>query len=253
MAQTDNRSWNLERFVDSFILELDRAQDTLAVKGVNRKLTYTVRDVNLDLHVFPKYDGRRVDFTTARPGEEGASRLSIQLGSITDRQIVDHAAAPPDVDDVKIEEIEDLDDEVKETLQSVGIRSEKDLERVAEERVDVGNLVERRTGKRTDYGKLAGLIRRSKRRRAAPRVLSVDIALGDAGPELRLEGENLVLHPEAGGDFPSAFLNQRHLRVVHASPTKVHLALSSSLLDSGENRLSVALDEGAVVNLNIET
>lgn len=252
MAEVDNRSWNLERFVDSFILELDRAQDTLAVKGLNRKLTYTVRDVNLDLHVFPRYDGRRVSFTTARPGEEGASRLSIQLGSITDRQIVDHTAEPPAVDDVKIEEIAELDDEVKETLQSVGIRSERDLKRVARERVDVANLVERRTGKRTDYGKLADLIKRARRRVATPRVQSVEITSDGPGPELRLIGDNLVLEGDAPG-FPAALLNREPVRVTRASRTELCMELEAGQLRRGDNQLSIALDSGAVVNLNIET
>ncbi len=45
MASSNNRSWNLETFLDSLIFELDKAQDTLSVKGMNRKLTYTVKDM----------------------------------------------------------------------------------------------------------------------------------------------------------------------------------------------------------------
>ena len=44
-------TWKLESFLDSLIVELDRAQDTLSVKGVTRRLTYTVRDVAVDLFV----------------------------------------------------------------------------------------------------------------------------------------------------------------------------------------------------------
>jgi len=76
---TSNQQWNLESFVDSFILELDKAQDTLAVKGVTRKLTYTVKDVALDLQIFPIYEGGKIRFVTAQPGEAGSSRLSLQL------------------------------------------------------------------------------------------------------------------------------------------------------------------------------
>jgi KaiC/GvpD/RAD55 family RecA-like ATPase len=77
-----NRAWGLEDFLDSLIIELDKAQDTLAVKGVTRPLTYTVKDVALDLHTFPIYDGRQVRFTTAQPGEAGASRLTIERGAV---------------------------------------------------------------------------------------------------------------------------------------------------------------------------
>ena len=47
--------WNLESFLDSLILELDKAQDTLSLKGVTRKLTYSVLNVALDLQIFPQY------------------------------------------------------------------------------------------------------------------------------------------------------------------------------------------------------
>jgi hypothetical protein len=47
----ENRPWNLETFLDSLIYELDRAQDTLALKGVNRPLTYTVKDMALELQL----------------------------------------------------------------------------------------------------------------------------------------------------------------------------------------------------------
>ena len=66
-------AWKLNSFLDSLILELDRAQDTLAVKGINRPLTYTVKDVSLELQLFPNFDGRELRFTTAAPGETGAA------------------------------------------------------------------------------------------------------------------------------------------------------------------------------------
>ena len=56
MVSKHNRPWNLESFLNSLIFELDKAQDTLSVKGLNRKLTYTVKDVALDLQIFPEYD-----------------------------------------------------------------------------------------------------------------------------------------------------------------------------------------------------
>ena len=60
-------SWKLNSFLDSLILELDRAQDTLALKGINRRLPYTVRDLALELHLFPDFDGRDLRFITAGP------------------------------------------------------------------------------------------------------------------------------------------------------------------------------------------
>lgn len=247
-----NRSWNLERFVDSFILELDRAQDTLAVKGLNRKLTYTVRDVSLDLQVFPQFDGERVSFTTAGPNQDGSSRLTIQLGSITDRQIVEHADDPVASGEVKIEDLEDLDEDTRHSLQAVGIRSERELNRLAERNVDVGTIVERKTGKRTDYSKLADMIRRSRRATAVPRIQSIDVGQGERGPEIVLTGENLALD---GGDahFPAAVLNDRPAPITRANRTELCVHVQPGHLRPGANQLSIALDSGAIVTLNIET
>ena len=56
--------------MDSLIVELDRAQDVLAVKGLTRPVTYTVKDVDVDLRCFPQFDGRQrpVPYRPAGPG-----------------------------------------------------------------------------------------------------------------------------------------------------------------------------------------
>ena len=72
-AERRNRAWNLKSFMDSLIVELDRAQDALGVKGLTRPVTYTVKDVDVDLRCFPQFDGRQVRFLTAQPGEDGSS------------------------------------------------------------------------------------------------------------------------------------------------------------------------------------
>src|SRR5262245_38120073 len=101
--------WRLKSFLDSLTMELDSVQDTLAVKSVNRKLSYTVRDVDLELQLFPAFDGEELRFTTARPGETGAAKINLQLGSITDRQIRETAGDPLTTDDVPIEGVEGID------------------------------------------------------------------------------------------------------------------------------------------------
>ena len=82
-----NAAWRLEDFVDSLVVELDKTRETLAVKAINKPLSYSVKEVALDVNAFPTYDGDAVRFTTAQPGQDGASKLTIQLGSITDQQV----------------------------------------------------------------------------------------------------------------------------------------------------------------------
>ena len=102
---TENSAWQLEDFVDSLVLELDKTRETLAVKAINKPLSYTVKEVSLDLNIFPSYDGDQVRFVTAQPGESGASKVSIQLGSITDQQVRATSKAPTEKNDINIDEI----------------------------------------------------------------------------------------------------------------------------------------------------
>ena len=102
----DNTAWQLEEFVDSLVVELDKTRETLAVKAINKPLSYTVKEVALDLNIFPSYDGDQVRFVTAQPGQQGASKVTIQLGSITDQQVRATTKVPAAKDDVKIDEIE---------------------------------------------------------------------------------------------------------------------------------------------------
>ncbi|MEM9276380.1 MAG: hypothetical protein AAGA80_26025, partial [Cyanobacteria bacterium P01_F01_bin.143] len=133
MNSKGNESWNLESFLDSLIFELDRAQDTLAVKGLNRKLTYTVQDLSLELQIFPEFDGDTVRFKTAKPGDSGASKVSFQLGSIRDNQIREVTRQPLSTDEIALEEI-DIPEEKRKELQKLGIKSAEDLRRTVEER-----------------------------------------------------------------------------------------------------------------------
>src|SRR5829696_1156624 len=96
----DNTGWQLEDFVDSLVVELDKTRETLAVKAINKPLSYTVKEMTLDLNIFPSYDGDRVKFITAQPGQQGASKVTIQLGSITDQQVRATTKVPSAKDDI---------------------------------------------------------------------------------------------------------------------------------------------------------
>src|SRR6188474_3228283 len=109
---TENAAWQLEEFVDSLVVELDKTRETLAVKAINKPLSYTVKEVALDLHIFPSYDGDQVTFVTAQPGQEGASKVTIQLGSITDQQVRATSKLPGLKKDINIYDI-DVDKKTK--------------------------------------------------------------------------------------------------------------------------------------------
>src|SRR6476661_10815924 len=103
---TENTEWQLEDFVDSLVIDLDKTRETLAVKAINKPLSYTVKELALDLNIFPSYDGDRVKFLTAQPGQQGASKVSIQLGSITDQQVRATTKMPADKSTIQLDDID---------------------------------------------------------------------------------------------------------------------------------------------------
>jgi len=246
-GRTAQRAWSLNSFLDSLILELDRAQDTLAVKGINRRLTYTVEDLALELHLFPEFDGGELQFTTARPGETGAAKVSFNLGSITDRQIRETTKEPLTADDVAISEVEGLDAATKSQLQRVGVTSAKDIERMKLKNVDLAKIGDHKV----DYGKLANVINRARRRVNAPTVAKASISQGAAGtPVLAIQGSNLALH-EGKGDFPAAFLNGERVEVLSATSRELQLAVPAEQLRQPRNELRVLLDPYAVMTMEL--
>lgn len=182
-----NKSWNLESFLDSLIVELDKARDTLAVKGINKPLTYTVKDVNLEMQLFPSYDGRDVRFVTAKPGETGASKIAIQLASITDDQIRKTTRDPVGRDDITLEEIPDIDEETKQDLRKVGVASVKDLVKMENRNVDLRKV----NRKGVDYGRLASLLRRARRGESPPEIRRAAMSMETGLPILKVHGNNL--------------------------------------------------------------
>jgi hypothetical protein len=238
-------SWKLNSFLDSLILELDRAQDTLALKGINRRLTYTVRDLSLELQLFPDFDGRELRFTNAGPGDTGAAKISFQLGSITDRQIRETTREPPSKDDIAIDVVDDIDDETKRELRKIGVTTVNDIERMERSNVDM-----KRASGGVNYNKLANILNRTKRRQHAPAVAKAMLVSGEAEPVLALQGSNLATAASIG-DFPIATLNDTPVRVLNASSREVRIALVPGLLHEGVNELRVALDPYAVITLDV--
>ena len=245
-------AWKLNSFLDSLILELDRAQDTLAIKGINRRLTYTVRDLSLELHLFPEFDGSEIRFTTAKPGESGAAKVAFQLGSITDRQIRETTREPITEDDVAIEAIEGIDEETKTTLQKIGVKSARDVERMKNNNVDLREV----SDNRVDYNRLAQVVNRARRQRTAPTVRGASLSPGYGSPEpaieLIIEGSNLATGA-AAGEFPVAFLNDQRVDVVAASEREVRMAVREELVRPGANELTVLLDPYAVLSMELRS
>lgn len=238
-----NTHWNLESFLDSMIVELDKARETLALKAINKPLTYAVKDISMDLQLFPTYDGDNVKFITAQPGQAGASKVSIQLGSITDQQVRETSRVPTK-NDISIDTIEGLDESTKKNLKKIGVTSVKDVEKIEKKNIDLA-----KTGKvDTDYRNLTGLIEKARRAKVPPTVSKVSVTKSIDGPVLELEGKNLSI---AKKYVPVAVVNDQLAEVLSHKPNKLLIKMNEEQLKNDKNEVVITLDPFAIFKMNI--
>jgi hypothetical protein len=240
----ENAAWKLEDFVDSLVVELDKTRETLAVKAITKPLSYTVKEVALDLNIFPSYDGEQVTFVTAQPGQEGASKVSIQLNSITDQQVRATSKIPTVGKDVPIEDIDVDKKSTKEKLRRIGVTTVGELKQVEQHHVDLKQV----TGDDVDYTALANQIGKAQRDQTPPRVSGVSLSMSDDGPCLVLKGKHLAIDETFP---PVAVVNDQLARVRSASPDEVHVELDPRHALRPENELILTFDPFAVMRLNV--
>ena len=248
-GKENNTNWNLESFLDSLIIELDKARETLAVKAINKPLTYAVKDISLDLQLFPTYDGDNIRFTTAQAGQSGASKVSIQLGSITDQQIRETSRIPVSKNDIVIDTIDGIDEGTKKKLKKIGVNSVTDLEKMEKKNIDIEKISANDGGGGINYKNLAGLIEKTRRAKNPPLVAKVSVSKTAEGPVLVLQGKNLAVQQSFA---PVAVINNELTEVVAHDPHLVKLRLRKEILKPGKNEVILTLDPYAVFKVNIQ-
>lgn len=242
---TENTAWQLEDFVDSLVVELDKTRETLAVKAINKPLTYTVKDLALDLNIFPSYDGDQIRFITAQPGQQGASKVSIQLGSITDQQVRATTKIPSAKDDINISDI-DVDKTTKKKLRKLGVNSLQDLKEVDKRNVDLKKV----SDNEIDYRSLANQIQKSKRNQDPPRVNAVSLSRDDSGtPCLLLRGRRLAIDHAFR---PVAVVNGELAEVMSSGDSEMTIRLSDEHRFGDTNEVIVTFDPFAVVKMDVK-
>jgi hypothetical protein len=241
----ENTAWQLEDFVDSVVLELDKTREILAVKAVNKPLSYTVKDLSLDLNIFPTYDGDQVKFTTARPGEQGASKVTIQLGSITDQQVRATSQAPRTRSDVTLDQIP-IDKTTKKQLRKLGVSSVGDLTELEKKNIDIRKA----SDDAVDYGALANQIQKARRGDNPPVVRSVSLSMEDERtPCMVIRGDNLSVDPTFR---PVAVVNQALAEVTSSSHREVKVRLSKENGFRRSNEVILTVDPYAVIRVNVK-
>lgn len=143
-------SWDLREFIESLADELERVHQVARVKAMQRKRLYTVEDMGLSLNVFADYDGDRVRFRTAQPGEQGASKMDLKLGSITDRVVAETTSEDALRERTPLEQVapEAVRPEEARRLRRYGVDTAEDVARLGRrgvrvEGVDFADLARR--------------------------------------------------------------------------------------------------------------
>jgi hypothetical protein len=243
-GEVANASWRLEDFVDSLVVELDKTRETLAVKALNRPLSYTVRELALDLNIFPSYDGDEVTFLTAQPGQQGASKVSIQLGTITDQQVRVTSKPPASKGEVTIDQA-DIDKDTKKKLRKIGVTNADDLKTIERKNVDIAQV---ENG--IDYRKLANQIEKSRRAKAPPVVRAASLVAGDDDrPTLVIAGERLAINPRFP---PVAVIDGKLAEVLSSSPEEIRVAVSHADRFARPAELVLTVDPFAVMRVNLQ-
>ena len=241
----ENVPWNLEDFIDSLVVELDKTREILAIKAINKPLTYTVKDMSLDVNAFPTYDGDHIRFITAQSGQQGASKVTIQLGSITDQQVRATTKTVDNKGDITISEV-GVDKKTKRQLRKMGVTSVDDLKKIENKNVDLRDA----TGDNIDFVKLQNQIEKLKRSKTPPRINSVSLSLdNDKLPYLNLKGEHLAVNPKFK---PVVVINDTLAEVTKHDKNELKIKLSKENKISESNDLILTLDPYAIVKLNVK-
>lgn len=244
----NNRPWKLQSFVDALVYELDKARTTLSVKGINNPLSYAVKDMDVELQVFPEYDGDDVKFTLAGSGQSSSSKIAFKLGSITDRQIRETSKEPVSNDDINIDDLE-LDNDVKNDLKKIGVDTVKDIDRIKDNNINIKSSV---TNSNINFNDLANKIRaakeKNKRSVLPPKINKTSFSKSLDIDLVQIEGDNLQIFSNY---VPKAFINKQEVEILSVNENYIELKVNGKNINSS-SQLTLFLDPFTKVNFEVK-
>jgi hypothetical protein len=242
----------IEDFLEAITAQLDRTQDSLRLKAVNRPLTFALKDFAIDLSVFVEMDrDGQVRLRPSGPNEAGASVIKIGFTTITRPMIEENTISMELTQSPSLEEAGFAPEESKQ-LEKLGVRNLAQLDRLRAT-TDEDAIAQY---SRLDPGRL-----RERLQRARPRVDLVQIGpketplprRADDGPRqvplrpgqsrLRLRGQRL----SEGGQPPRARLDGTSLPIRSFSQSHLDLDLPGR---SG-GLLEIELPDGVTETLDL--
>ncbi len=124
-------SFLVEDFINSITVQLDKVQDALRLKSVNRPLTYALRDFSLDLQVFVEVDPQgNVRFRNSAPNETGASTVKLGFTTITKPMIEENTVTLAVTRSPSLDQI-GLEPEERRKLEQLGVHNAAQLQNLS--------------------------------------------------------------------------------------------------------------------------
>ncbi|MFA8440287.1 hypothetical protein [Yoonia sp.] len=120
----------IEDFLEAITAQLDKTQDSLRLKAVNRPLTFAIKDFNIDLSVFVEMDATGlVRLRPSGPNEVGASVIKIGFTTITRPMIEENTISMELTQSPSLEDAGFSQEESKQ-LERLGVRNVAQLDRL---------------------------------------------------------------------------------------------------------------------------
>jgi len=123
-----NTEWRLADMVDAIAAEIDRAEDTLALKSYARGMSFAIKQLSLDLQVTVRRDGDgNIKFRTAEPNATGSTTLKLDFAQILQNQLSSNRRKlDGDVDPRPLDALGLTSEEIRR-LNAISIYSSDDL------------------------------------------------------------------------------------------------------------------------------
>lgn len=89
MAELRNDEWDLPELIEHLSADLDEVADTLALRSQRRDSVYSPANISIELYITSRYDAGsgRVLFRNGQPGDQGLSKLKLELAPVMREQL----------------------------------------------------------------------------------------------------------------------------------------------------------------------
>ena len=216
-----NTEWQLAEMVDAITAEIDRAEDTLALKSYARGMSFSITQLSLDLQVAVRRDSNgHVKFRTADPNSTSATTLKLDFAQILKNQLGDdRRKLEQDIDRRPLDALGLTSEEIR-PLNAISIYSIDDLRRYTQTAAMIGE-VSRKTS--IDDARLRQVLR-------LPYLEALKPDRGLPGSTIWLEGGNFGAVPPSQA---SVYFQGVAVSIVAWSNARIDVKIPANATGSG--------------------